>query len=115
MAPFQRLVKEITERNNPTLRFQSAGLLALQEAAESYLTGIFEDANLCAIHANRVTVMKRDMDLARRLRGLNDISNSKIVEDRTINSTHRLLDIQNPDTSATDQQAYDRIVNSPNF
>ena len=44
-------------------------MLALQEAAESYLTGLFEDTNLCAIHAQRVTVMKKDLDLARRLRG----------------------------------------------
>ena len=43
--------------------------MALQEAAESYLTGLFEDANLCAIHASRMTVMKKDLDLARRLRG----------------------------------------------
>ena len=43
--------------------------MAIQEATESYLTGLFEDANLCAIHANRVTIMKKDMDLARRIRG----------------------------------------------
>ena len=43
--------------------------MALQEAAEAYLVGIFEDTNLCALHANRVTVMKKDMDLARRIRG----------------------------------------------
>ncbi len=42
---------------------------ALQEACEAYLTGLFEDANLCAIHARRVTVMKKDLDLARRIRG----------------------------------------------
>ncbi len=42
---------------------------ALQEACEAYLSGLFEDANLCAIHARRVTVMKKDMDLARRIRG----------------------------------------------
>ena len=44
-------------------------VLALQEASESYLVGLFEDAQLCAIHAHRVTVMKKDMDLARRIRG----------------------------------------------
>ena len=44
-------------------------MIALQESAEAYLTGVFEDSNLCAIHANRVTVMKKDMDLARRIRG----------------------------------------------
>ena len=41
----------------------------MQEATEAYLTGLFEDTNLCAIHANRVTVMKKDMILARRIRG----------------------------------------------
>ena len=44
-------------------------VLALQTASESYLVGLFEDAQLCAIHAHRVTVMKKDMDLARRIRG----------------------------------------------
>ena len=68
-APFQRFVRAICEGIDAQLRFQSAALLALQEAAESYLTGLFEDANLCAIHATRVTVMKKDLDLARRIRG----------------------------------------------
>jgi hypothetical protein len=44
-------------------------VLALQTASESYLVGLFEDAQLCAIHAHRVTVMKKDIDLARRIRG----------------------------------------------
>ena len=52
-----------------TLRFQSQALHALQEATESYIVGVFEDTNLCAIHAKRMTVMKKDMDLARRIRG----------------------------------------------
>ena len=68
-APFQRFIRAICEGIDSQLRFQSTALLALQEAAESYLTGLFEDANLCAIHANRVTVMKKDLDLARRIRG----------------------------------------------
>jgi histone H3 len=50
-------------------RFQSHALLALQEASEAYLTSLFEDSNLCAIHAKRVTIMPRDMQLARRIRG----------------------------------------------
>ena len=68
--PFQRLVRELTvEITNCTdYRFQSLALLALQESAEAYITGMFEDANLCAIHANRVTVMPRDIALARRIR-----------------------------------------------
>eukprot|EP00405_Crypthecodinium_cohnii_P014306 CAMPEP_0206451508 /NCGR_PEP_ID=MMETSP0324_2-20121206/19382_1 /ASSEMBLY_ACC=CAM_ASM_000836 /TAXON_ID=2866 /ORGANISM="Crypthecodinium cohnii, Strain Seligo" /LENGTH=179 /DNA_ID=CAMNT_0053921401 /DNA_START=94 /DNA_END=636 /DNA_ORIENTATION=- len=69
--PFQRLVREIagsTEKNQE-YRFQSQAILALQEACEAYMVGLFEDTNLCAIHAKRVTIMIRDMDLARRLRG----------------------------------------------
>jgi histone H3 len=50
-------------------RFQSSAILALQEASESYLVGLFEDTNLCAIHAKRVTIMPKDMQLARRIRG----------------------------------------------
>jgi histone H3 len=55
--PFQRLVREITQQFHTDLRFQSAALGALQEAAEAYLVGLFEDTNLCAIHAKRVTIM----------------------------------------------------------
>lgn len=51
------------------LRFQSHAVLALQEAAEAYLVGLFEDTNLCAIHAKRVTIMPKDIQLARRIRG----------------------------------------------
>ena len=68
-APFQRLVRNIVSDMDHQLRFQSTALAALQEASEAYLVGVFEDTNLCAIHANRVTVMKKDMDLARRIRG----------------------------------------------
>lgn len=68
-APFQRFIRAICEGIDAQLRFQSQALIALQEAAESYLTGLFEDANLCAIHASRVTVMKKDLELARRIRG----------------------------------------------
>ena len=53
-------------------RWQRDALLALQEASEAYMVGLFEDANLCAIHAKRVTIMIRDIQLARRIRGLND-------------------------------------------
>jgi histone H3 len=51
------------------LRFQSTAILALQEAAEAYLVSLFEDTNLCAIHAKRVTIMPKDIQLARRIRG----------------------------------------------
>ena len=62
--PFQRLVREIAQTYSPYLRFQSGAILALQEAAEAYLVGLLEDSNLCAIHAKRVTIMPRDMQLA---------------------------------------------------
>ncbi len=67
--PFQRLVREVAQDYKCDLRFQSAAILALQEAAEAYLVGLMEDTNLCAIHAKRVTIMPKDMQLARRIRG----------------------------------------------
>ena len=67
--PFQRLVREIAQDFKTDLRFQSAAILCLQEAAEAYLVGLFEDTNLCAIHAKRVTITPRDLQLARRICG----------------------------------------------
>jgi len=67
--PFQRLVREIAQEFQPNLRFQSTAILAIQEAAESYLVSLFEDTNLCAIHAKRCTIKTADMRLARRIRG----------------------------------------------
>ena len=67
--PFQRLVREIAQEFQHDLRFQSTVVLALQESAEAYLVSLFEDTNLCAIHARRVTIMVKDMRLARRIRG----------------------------------------------
>ena len=67
--PFQRLVREIAHSSNQEIRFQSQSILAIQEAAEAFMTNLFEDANLCAIHANRVTLMQKDISLARRIRG----------------------------------------------
>ena len=67
--PFQRVVREITQDIKTGLRFQSAVLLCLQEATEAYLVSLLEDSNLCAIHARRVTIMPKDIQLARRIRG----------------------------------------------
>ena len=67
--PFKRLVREIAQDFKTDLRFQSAAILCLQEAAEAYLVRLFDDANLCAIHARRVTIMPKDILLARRIRG----------------------------------------------
>ncbi|KAF2474151.1 histone-fold-containing protein [Lindgomyces ingoldianus] len=72
--PFARVVKEIANRYNwdeqtgNSLRWQSGAIQALQEATEAYLVSLFTDANLCAIHAKRVTIQQKDIQLARRLR-----------------------------------------------
>jgi histone H3 len=72
-APFQRLVQEVCQhlqnKAHSTYRFQSMAVLALQEASEAYLVGVFEDTNLCAIHAKHVTIMPKDIQLARHIRG----------------------------------------------
>ena len=67
--PFQRLVREIAQDFKMDLCFPAAAVLCLQEAAEAYLVGLFKDTNLCVIHAKRVTIMPRDLQLARRIRG----------------------------------------------
>mgnify|MGYP001985045023 FL=1 len=67
--PFHRLVREITQDIKGELRYQTVALDALQEASEAYLVGLFEDTNLCAIHAKRVTIQPKDIQLARRIRG----------------------------------------------
>ena len=74
--PFQQLVWEIASDNDVIcsplcgkVRFQSASIMVLQEASEVYLVGLFEDTNLCAIYAKRVTIMPKDIQLARRIRG----------------------------------------------
>jgi histone H3 len=68
-APFLRLVKEVCQEFKTDLRWQSTALMALQEATEAYAVGLFEDANVCTIHAKRVTLMPKDIQLARRIRG----------------------------------------------
>lgn len=68
--PFARLVREITNNLAPVpFRWTAEGLLALQEATEDFIVHLFEDCNLCAIHAKRVTIMPKDLQLARRIRG----------------------------------------------
>ncbi|KAE8669031.1 histone H3.2 [Hibiscus syriacus] len=69
--PFQRLVREIAQDFKTDPRFQSSAVAALQEAAEAYLVGLFDGINLCAIHAKRVTIMPKDIQLARRTRDIN--------------------------------------------
>ena len=67
--PFQRLVREIANDFKTDLRFQESAILALQEGAEAYIIGLLDDSNLCAIHSKRVTIMPKDIQLSRRLRG----------------------------------------------
>ena len=67
--PFQRLVREIAQDFKGRLNFASGTILALQEVAEAYLVGLIEDTNLCAIHAKHITIMPKDIQLARSIRG----------------------------------------------
>ncbi|XP_065087374.1 uncharacterized protein LOC135709103 [Ochlerotatus camptorhynchus] len=84
--PFQRLVREIAQDFKTDLRFQSSAVMALQEASEAYLVGLFEDTNLCAIHAKRVTIMPKDIQLARRIRGERD--GLDVRQDTTLGDGH---------------------------
>ena len=65
--PFKRLCAEIARKQNPSIRFKSSALEALQEAAEAYIVGLMEDSQLCCIHAKRVTIMQKDMLLAKKI------------------------------------------------
>ena len=67
--PFQRLVREVAQKIDNTLRFQSTAILALQEASEAFLVTMFEKVNLCAIHGNRVTIKPKDILLWKRMMG----------------------------------------------
>ncbi|KAK7275343.1 hypothetical protein RIF29_16456 [Crotalaria pallida] len=70
-APFIRLVKQITNNVSRNVsHWTPEAMVALQEAAEDLLVHLFEDGMLCAIHARRVTLMKKDIELARRLGGI---------------------------------------------
>ena len=68
--PFQRLVRELAQDlGKINIRFQSGAIMALQEASEAYLVGLLEDTNLCTVHAKRVTIMTKDIQLVRQIRG----------------------------------------------
>ena len=67
--PFQRLVREVAQDFKTDLWFAVQTMAALQEATEAYLAGLFEDTNLCAIHTKRVTIMPKDIQLARHIHG----------------------------------------------
>ena len=65
--PFQRVVRSIAKKYKADVRFQVSALDAIQEAAEAYLLNLFQDAVLCTVHAKRVTLLPKDLQLARRL------------------------------------------------
>ena len=67
--PFQWLVHKIAQDFKTDLQFQSSAVMALQEASEAYLVELFEDTNLCTIHAKHVTIMPKDFQLARHIHG----------------------------------------------
>ena len=68
--PFQRVIRELTLKHaGQDMRWSELALRALQEAAETYVVGLFEDATLCTVHAKRTTLMKDDILVARRIRG----------------------------------------------
>lgn len=67
--PFQRFVRNIAQQYKADARFQAPALACLHESLEAYLTGVFEDANACAVHARRVTVLPRDLYLVDKIRG----------------------------------------------
>ena len=80
--PFQRLAREVLQdlnqpgfRRHDMERFRPMSLLSMQESVEAFSVGLFEDANLCAIHARRVTIMPKDMQLALQIRGENQLMN----------------------------------------
>ena len=64
-----RLVREIAQDFKTDLHFEANALIALQETAKAYLVSLFEDTNLCGVHAKRVTIMPKDIQLARRIHG----------------------------------------------
>ena len=66
---FLQLMGELLQKESILYRIQAGTVLALHEAAEAYLIRLFEDTNFCAIHARWVTIMPKDMKLARRIRG----------------------------------------------
>ena len=63
------MVREIAQGFRADVRFQSAAIMVLQEAGEAFLMGLLEQANSCTIHAKIVTVMPKDIQLARRISG----------------------------------------------
>ena len=66
--PFRRLCMEIARKYSETIRFKQVAIDALQEATEAFIVGMIEDSQLCCLHAKRVTLMQKDMELAKKIR-----------------------------------------------
>jgi histone H3 len=62
-------VRELTQKQDQQLRMAQGAVDALQEASEAFLVSLFEDTNMCCLHAKRVTIQAKDMQLAMRIRG----------------------------------------------
>lgn len=75
-APFVRILKEVCQEvSGESFRWTSDAVTVLQAASEDYIIGLFEDSFLCSVHCKRMTLMSKDLQLARRIRGLNDPGN----------------------------------------
>ena len=67
--PILRVVREILQNKHIFHLIQVGAVLVLHEAAEAYLIRVMEDTNLCTVHAKRITILQRDMQLVLRIRG----------------------------------------------
>jgi len=113
--PFRRLVREVAREINEKLRFAIGTFRCLQEAAEYYMVGLFEDANLAAIHANRVTVMNKDLRLCRRIRNeANELCGSILfgTSGNSRGRSGRSAPKTNDDDSSSDEEPDQTRVNS---
>ncbi|CDW58210.1 Histone H3 [Trichuris trichiura] len=109
--PFQRLVREITQAFKAVLRFQVPTVLVLQEATEAYMVGLFEDTNLCAIHAGQVTIMAKDIQLAKpALKEEEDIAEHEVEDYRQhLEMLHRVIDLMSSAGEAEIELQEERI------
>ena len=67
--PFQRVVQEIAQGIRADLHFQSRAVMAIQEAGEAFFVGLLKQANLATIHAKCISIMPKDIQLARQIKG----------------------------------------------
>ena len=82
--PFLRLVREILQEMRKDMHLTPATVLALQEAAKAFLIRLFEDTNMCAIHAKCITIMPKDMKLALRIWGVSIMGGSSVYASKNL-------------------------------